>query len=52
MTPNQRKYLTGWNPSDDEVEDYFDTGVSCYEDGYIDDFGMVTPKAWKDLESE
>lgn len=46
MTEDQYRFLVESYVPDDEVE-YFMLGMSCYEDGYMDNFGFLTPKANK-----
>ncbi len=46
VTYEQYQFLKG---NFDDVT-YFDTGISCYEEAFIDDFGIVTPKGQKAIE--
>lgn len=48
LTPYEYQFLTDmWVPEDKEAGAYLNVGVDCYEQGWIDDFGMVTPLGMK-----
>lgn len=50
ITPYEYEFLTNkWHHSRDSG-DYFRVGCDCYEEGFIDDFGLVTPKGRKAIE--
>lgn len=50
MTDDEYAFLTDrtWTP--DIMDRYYKSGEGCYENGWIDVFGLVTPKGKKALE--
>ena len=42
MTPTEFAFLKG--DPDDNLGNYYEAGLDCYEAGWIDDLGFVTPK--------
>lgn len=50
LTPYEYQFLTDAWEDHDQPGDYLRVGVDCYEYGYIDDFGLVTPKGRKAVE--
>lgn len=45
MTKNEFAFLQG--DPDDNLGNYYEAGLDCYEAGWIDDLGFVTPKGEK-----
>jgi len=50
LTPYEYQFLTDTWEGNDNPGTYLLVGFDCYEDGYIDDFGLVTPKGRKAVE--
>lgn len=50
LSNEEYMYLTETLPPG-EPEVHLRLGQTCYEEGYIDDFGFITPKGHKALEA-
>jgi len=53
LTESEYRYLV--NEPGDDVDVFYEDGLQCYENGWVDDFGFVTPKgeaAVKDYERD
>lgn len=43
MTDDEYRFMTG----DHTGDTFYDSGMSCYENGWVDPLGFVTPKGEK-----
>lgn len=50
MTDDEYAFMTDreWRPEDEAA--FFRASVDCYENGWIDNFGLITPKGQKAIE--